>query len=54
MTLLDEALFLEVVICLAIIDIALLIFQLFHRLLLEYFMPTFALQSFGHYTSKYA
>ena len=49
---LDEALLLEVVKCLAIIDIALLIFQLFHRLLLEYFVPTFSLQSFRHYTSN--
>ena len=44
----DEALFLEVVICLATIDIALLIFQFFHRLLLEDLMPAFSLQSLRH------
>jgi hypothetical protein len=50
---LDEALFLEVVICLAIIDIALLVLQLFHRLLLKYLMPTFSLQSLRHYTGMH-
>src|SRR6266478_4840603 len=44
----DEALFLEVVIRLAIIYIALLILQFFHRLLLEDLKPTFSLQSFCH------
>lgn len=44
----DETLFLKVIICLATIDIALLILQLLHRLLLEDLMPAFSLQSLRH------
>lgn len=45
----DEALFLEIIISLATIDITLLIFQLFHRLLLKDLMLAFSLQSLRHF-----
>ena len=46
---LDEALFLEVLVRLAVIDVALFVFELFHSLLFEYLVPTFPLEFLCHW-----
>ena len=41
---LDETLLLEIFICLAVVDVALLVFELLHGLLLEDLVATFSLK----------
>lgn len=44
--------FLEILVCLAIVDVALLILELFHGLLLEYLIPTFAFELLGNWKKQ--
>ena len=44
----DETLLLKIVICLAIVDVALLILQFLHRLLLKNLVPSLSFQPLGH------
>ena len=46
----NKSLFLEILVCLAVVDIALLVFELFHGLLFEDLIPTFSLELLSHYT----
>lgn len=45
---LDKTLLLEVLVRLAVVDVTLLVFQLFHRLLLKDLIPTLSLELLGH------
>lgn len=49
---LNETLFFQIFVCLAVIDIPIVILELFHCLLLENLVATLLLQFFGNYIVK--